>query len=234
MSKKESRQERKQQENKNESSNSGISKVYYWIIGILFIVLIGLVFFIFSQSGDDVAIEDDSASDSEMVEEDPNGTNETETGTETEEDTSEEDTTDESDQSDDTSDESEDTEENTSTDEEETTEEDTTEEDTTDEDASESEEDSTAVNEDAPLNESYAVDYGEGSADRVAIREQVMQATGLGNDLIEWWVGNNGPGRVVATVSNGEQTEHYEVYLQYGDGSWHVTSYQQLAENPGN
>jgi len=236
MSKNESRQERKQQENKNESSSSGISKVYYWIIGILFIVLIGLVFFIFSQSGDDVNIEDDSASDSEMVEESPNGTNETESGTETEEDTSTDDTTDESDQtgvSDETTDETEDT-AGTEDTEEDTTEEDTStdEDDTTDEDTSE--DDSTAVNEDAPLNESYAVDYSEGSADRIAIREQVMQTTGLGNDLIEWWVGNNGPGRVVATVSNGEQTEHYEVYLQYGDGSWHVTSYEQLAENPGN
>ena len=60
-----------------------------------------------------------------------------------------------------------------------------------------------------------------------------MQATGLNDNLIEWWVGNNGPGQVVANVSNAEQTEHYEVYLQYGDGSWHVTSYEELAENPG-
>ena len=83
-----------------------------------------------------------------------------------------------------------------------------------------------------PHDTSHATDYGSGSADRVEIKERVMEVTGLGDNLIESWVGNDGPGRVVATVSSRDQSEHYEVYLQYGDGSWSVESYQRLSENP--
>lgn len=92
----------------------------------------------------------------------------------------------------------------------------------------EDDEDETVVSEDAPLDTDHAVDYTNGSADRIAIKNKVMQVTGLGNDLIENWVGNNGPGRVVADVHDPEQTEIYRVYLQYGDGDWHVTSYERL------
>ena len=88
------------------------------------------------------------------------------------------------------------------------------------------------VADDLPYDTSYATDYSNGSSDRVEIKEQVMEVTGLGSDLIENWVGNDGPGRVVATVSSADQTEHYEVFLQYGDGSWSVEKYQRLSEIP--
>src|SRR5699024_11681482 len=47
-----------------------------------------------------------------------------------------------------------------------------------------------------------SVDYNDGSNDRVQIKNEIMAATGLNDDLIEWWIGNDGPGRVEATVSD--------------------------------
>lgn len=211
MSKNESRRERRKQANNtnnepNSNKGPGISKVYYWIIGGLFLVLLLLIIFIFSRSGDDVNLgEEDQTS---IVQDSETESNETEETEETEQPTEEQ-------------------EENEDPETEEP------EEDTEDDQEDTDEEESTTVDEDAPLDESHAVDYSDGSSDRTAIKSQIMQATGLNDNLIEWWVGNNGPGQVVANVSNAEQTEHYEVYLQYGDGSWHVTSYEELAENPG-
>lgn len=211
MSKNESRRERRKQANNtnnepNSNKGPGISKVYYWIIGGLFLILLLLIIFIFSRSGDDVNLgEEDQTS---IVQDSETESNETEETEETEQPTEEQ-------------------EENEDPETEEP------EEDTEDDQEDTDEEESTTVDEDAPLDESHAVDYSDGSSDRTAIKSQIMQATGLNDNLIEWWVGNNGPGQVVANVSNAEQTEHYEVYLQYGDGSWHVTSYEELAENPG-
>lgn len=212
MSKNESRRERRKQANNtnnepNSNKGPGISKVYYWIIGGLFLVLLLLIIFIFSRSGDDVNLgeEEDQTS---IVQDSETESNETEEIEETEQPTEEQEENDDP--------ETEEPEEDTEDDQEDT-----------------DEEESTTVDEDAPLDESHAVDYSDGSSDRTAIKSQIMQATGLNDNLIEWWVGNNGPGQVVANVSNAEQTEHYEVYLQYGDGSWHVTSYEELAENPG-
>ncbi len=102
------------------------------------------------------------------------------------------------------------------------------------EESEETDTDATSVNEDAPLDTDHAVDYNSGSADRIAIKEKVMQATGLGNDLIENWIGNNGPGRVTADVYSPDKSEVYRVYLQYGDGDWHVTSYESLNSIPEN
>lgn len=102
------------------------------------------------------------------------------------------------------------------------------------EDETEEEDEQTIVNEDAPYDSDYAIDFNGGSADRIAIKEKIIEATGLGNDLIEYWVGNNGPGRVSATVASPDQSEIYEVKLQYGDGEWHVTNYNSLDSLPDN
>lgn len=225
MSKNNSRRERKNQQDNsvnNSSQSGGISKVYYWIIGILFLILALLIVFIFNRSGNDVNLSDEEDQSALVQDETVDDTAtedaaDSETTEETEE-AAEEDTTEETEES------AEETEEDT--------EEEADVEEPEEEDPTEGE--STIVNEDAPHDPDYAIDFDGGSADRTAIKNQVMQATGLSSDLIEWWVGNDGPGRVRATVSNSAQTEHYEVYLQYGDGSWQVTSYERLSSNPGN
>lgn len=202
----ESRRARKKAENNrkiNDDPSSGISKAYYWAIGILFVILIGLTIFIFAQSGNNINLEDEN--------------NQTE-------ETQEQQVGDETNETEDTAG-SDDTDSTEATGPEETSEAD---EDTTDE----SEEENATVNVDAPLDEDYQVDYADGSADRLAIKNQVIQVTGLDNNLIEWWVGNNGPGQVKTTVSNRDQSEVYRVYLQFGDGSWHVTNYETLPEVP--
>lgn len=203
MSKNESRVERKKEsKNLQEKSKLSLNKMYYWIIGFLFLVLFVLVLFIFSRSGDNVNVTDDQ-DQTEIVDEEieqsnsTNGAEQSESDAEVVEEPAED-------------------EENTESEEELETEEET------------------VVNEDAPIDESYAVNYNSGSADRVAIKEEIMQATGLGNDLIEYWVGNNGPGRVTATVANPDQSRIYEVQLQYGEGEWYVTSYQPLDTLPEN
>lgn len=226
MSRKESRRERKKKESSTNraSYRGGISRIYYIVIGVLFLILIGLVIFIFSRSGDDVALnqEDESA----IVQD-------TEEPTITEENTEQTENTEAPDETAETAEESQ-SEEPESTEEEQNSEEEVEEEPETEETTDEqelSEGETATVSEDAPHDPDHAVDYNAGSSDRVAIKNQIMQATGLGSDLIEWWIGNNGPGRVVATVSDSSQSEYYEVYLQYGEGSWHVTSYQRVSGN---
>lgn len=243
MSKNESRRQRKQTDIKTTDSRAdnrgGLSKVYYWVIGILFLILILLVVFIFSRSGagDDVnladkdngaevvqdgasdAVDDGTADDSA---DDENAETEAESAeTETDAEAEAEDEPEEADDSE-------------AADEAEADAEDEEDADTEDDATDIAPGETTTVDEDAPHDAGYAVNYNEGSADRGAIRSQVMQATGLGNDLIEWWVGNDGPGRVVATVSNPDRSEVYRVFLQYGDGSWHVRSYERLAAVPDN
>lgn len=229
MNENESRRARRRSNNKSEdNSPKGISNVFYWIIGILFLILIGLAIFIFSRSGEDVNLDaenDQSAVVQEQPNEEPADDNEaasennqepTEEPEENQEETTEQ------------------PEDENNTENEAGEEEETDTEDTPDETETPEPGDNVAVNEDAPLNEGYAVDYSDGSSDRIAIRNQVIQTTGLGNNLIEWWIGNNGPGRVEATVSSRDESEVYRVYLQHGDGSWHVTSYERLSEVPAN
>lgn len=222
MNENESREARKKEENKrNLSKRNGLGKIYYWVIGILFLILLLLIFFIFSRSGGNINLNSDdngssSVSDIENVEdtETEDQTDKTE-GSETIEEEPAEDNTDNEDESDN----------------EENSEEDTDEGDQAD-DVEPGE--STVIDDSAPHDSSHAIDYNDGSADRVAIKNQIMEATGLGSDLTEWWVGENGPGRVEATVTNPSQSEIYRVYLQYGDGNWHVTSYERLNSNPYN
>lgn len=215
MSKNESRQERKNR--KDQITNTGESrtstnKIYYWIIGILFVVLVLLVLFIFTRSGNDIKLEDTQDQTANIQEENKVETPSEDQNTATDVQETEEEDSNETEEVDET----------------ETTED--------DEDSQESENlevgESETVTNDLPHDTSHATDYSNGSADRIEIKERVMEVTGLGNDLIENWVGNDGPGRVVATVSSRDQTEHYEVYLQYGDGRWNVESYRRLSENP--
>lgn len=215
MSKNESRQERKNRKDQitnTRESRTSTNKIYYWIIGILFVVLVLLVLFIFTRSGNDIKLEDTQDQTANIQEENKVETPSEDQNTATDVQETEEEDSNETEEVDET----------------ETTED--------DEDSQESENlevgESETVTNDLPHDTSHATDYSNGSADRIEIKERVMEVTGLGNDLIENWVGNDGPGRVVATVSSRDQTEHYEVYLQYGDGRWNVESYQRLSENP--
>jgi cytoskeletal protein RodZ len=65
----------------------------------------------------------------------------------------------------------------------------------------------------------HTTDYSDGSQDRIEIKRAVSEVTGLDPDnMTEHWVGNGGDQKVVATVSNGEQTEIYRVFLSWVDG----------------
>lgn len=218
MSKNESRVERKSEDkNLQGKSKASLNKVYYWIIAFLFLVLFVLVLFIFNKSGDKVDLIDDEEN-TEQVEGESNDNDSTEEDSNDEEITEAEQESEENDENNEEQANSEDQEDN---------------EDEEDNEV-ENAEDETAVNEDAPHDSNYAINYNSGSADRIAIKEEIMKVTGLGSDLTEYWVGNNGPGRVKATVANPDKSKIYEVELQYGDGNWHVTNYQSLNSLPEN
>lgn len=71
--------------------------------------------------------------------------------------------------------------------------------------------------------------YDTGSQDRIEIKQAVMSATGLGEDLTEHWVGNGGDQKVVATVS--DNSEIYRVNLSWVDQQgWQVTKVERLKE----
>lgn len=206
-----SRIDRKKQDNqqKQNPSDSEISKIYYIVIGILLLILIGLIIFIFNRSGDNVNLNDgdnqtDGSEQVEPIEPDNN---------------SDSDGTDNSDEVEVPDDNEPETPDNT--------------EDNSGSNNADSEQigETVIVNNEAPHDSDHAVEYAAGSSDRIAIKNRVIEVTGLDNDLIEWWIGNDGPGRVKATVSNRESTIYYDVYLQYGEGNWHVTRYQRISGN---
>lgn len=210
MAKNDSRRERKKiQKNRRTDDKNKLNKVYYWVIGILFLILLLLVVYIFAKSGDNLDLSDDEDNTSIVQEEETDAKGDP-SENQTKDEKAEEDTEEQPD-------------ENRQEDEKE------------DEDEEEEdEEDEDSVNEDAPLDTDHDVNYNSGSGDRIAIKDKVMQATGLGNDLVESWVGNNGRGRVTADVYSPDKSDIYRVYLQYGDGEWHVTSYDSLSSVPNN
>lgn len=231
--------------------NSGkIEKIYYVVIGLLIVILGGLVIFIFSNRDDALTEGDqDATPDSELItdngeeddtEEEPEEDTETpaedeETEEETEEPVEEPEEDTESEETDEDAETDADTDSETDTEEEAETEDEpeeevdetdeAAEEDTTDED----EADDADINAEAPLDESYNINFGEGSSDRNAIASNASAVSGISQgSMITWWVGNNGPGRAFTIVSDSGRNTVYRVELQYGEGSWHVTSAQEL------
>lgn len=208
-----------------DQKNKNPEYIYYAIIALLLIILIGIAVFIYSNR--------DTATDTT----DDNGTFDSEemTDSDNEEDgmiIEENDEEDESDAPDEADDAEEDEAEETDTD---TSDEDETDDADTDDngDTDETDESEVSVNDDAPLDESYVPNYNNGSADRNAIAGLVSSVTGLDqSSMITWRVGNNGPGRVFAVMSDSSQNDVYRTFLQYGDGEWHVTAYEQLPEVP--
>lgn len=219
--------------------NNTPEKIYYGIIAVLLVVLIGIMVFIFVNRESAVDFDADNGTpDSEIL---TDSDEEDEEETEPEEDTDEEDqdeeepdevVQDEDQNGDDEDEQAADTEEDTDDDAEEETVDES--EDETEEDQDDtSDETSFEVTEDAPLDESHNTNYSEGSSDRVAIANAVSSVTGLNqSDMITWRVGNNGPGQVFAVMSDSGRNDVYRVLLQFGDGQWHVTSVEELAEVP--
>lgn len=213
---------------RNNSTNSKLEKVYYVVIGILLLVLIGLVIFIFANRGNNTdQISENPTPGSEEIAGDSDEEEEQEdTEMDTEEEvTDETDLEDEEEPTDDEEDVEED-QEDTDTEEAENGDDDGEEEEETDDEEME-------VADDVPLDESYVPDYSEGSTDRNAIAQAASSVTGISQgDMITWWVGNNGPGRVETTISDSSQNEVYTVQLQYGDGEWHVTNVEEESGVP--
>ncbi|MDC3413303.1 YrrS family protein [Aquibacillus sp. 3ASR75-11] len=63
--------------------------------------------------------------------------------------------------------------------------------------------------------------------------DAVSLATGLSKDnMIQWWVTNNGEQSIVATVTNNEQTENYRAYVTWIENEgWKPTKVEVLKEN---
>lgn len=77
----------------------------------------------------------------------------------------------------------------------------------------------------------HTTNYDDGSDDRIEIKRAVMSVTDLGDDMIEWRIGNGGDQKVIATVSNPEQTDIYRVLLSWIDNQgWQVTKVEKLQE----
>lgn len=76
----------------------------------------------------------------------------------------------------------------------------------------------------------HTTDYSDGSQDRIEIRRAVSYVTGIPeNDMIEWRVENGGEQKVIATVSNRDESEYYRVYLDWLDGEgWKPTLSERI------
>lgn len=77
----------------------------------------------------------------------------------------------------------------------------------------------------------HTTNFDNGSQDRIEIKQAVMSATDLGEEMTEHWIGNDGDQKVVATVANPGNSEIYRVYLSWIDHEgWQVTKVERLKE----
>ena len=79
----------------------------------------------------------------------------------------------------------------------------------------------------------HTTDYNNGSQDRIEIKQASANATDLSvGDMIEWRVENNGDQKVVATISDTQQTKTYRVFLSWiSNKGWQPTKVEQLKVN---
>ena len=79
----------------------------------------------------------------------------------------------------------------------------------------------------------HTTDYNNGSQDRIEIKQASANATGLSvEDMIEWRVENNGDQKVVATVSDTQQTKTYRIFLTWIENEgWQPNKVEQLKAN---
>ncbi len=79
----------------------------------------------------------------------------------------------------------------------------------------------------------HSINFSDGSQDRKEMRKAAAVATGLDKEtLTVWWVSRNGDQKVLATVSNSENTEVYRAYMTWvEDQGWKPTKVEKLKEN---
>ena len=79
----------------------------------------------------------------------------------------------------------------------------------------------------------HTVTFADNSQDRLEMRKAILLATELEeDDYREWWLGNGGDQKVIATVSNNSQSEIYRVYLSWIDNEGlQPTKVEELKEN---
>src|SRR5690625_91136 len=78
----------------------------------------------------------------------------------------------------------------------------------------------------------HVTNYNDGSDDRIEIKHATSNVTGIAeDDMIEWWVGNDGPQKVFSVISDKEKTDYYKVYLSWIDHEgWQVTKVEKIKE----
>lgn len=78
----------------------------------------------------------------------------------------------------------------------------------------------------------HVTDYNDGSADRIEIKRAVSQATGVSeDDMVEYWIGNDGEQRVTATIMQLSSGKYFKTYLTWNDGKgWQVTRYDEIRD----
>ncbi|SHF66986.1 YrrS family protein [Ornithinibacillus halophilus] len=69
--------------------------------------------------------------------------------------------------------------------------------------------------------------------DRIEMEKAIRVATRLDeNNMVTWWLKNNGPQKVIGTVSDREETVIYRVYLSWIENQgWQPTLVEELSEN---
>lgn len=79
----------------------------------------------------------------------------------------------------------------------------------------------------------HTTNYNAGSQDRIEIKRATSAVTNInGDDMVEWRVENGGDQKVVATVSDKDETDIFRVYLSWIDiEGWQVTKLEKLKEN---
>ncbi|AGT32881.1 hypothetical protein M493_13195 [Geobacillus genomosp. 3] len=72
------------------------------------------------------------------------------------------------------------------------------------------------------------------SVDWKEMLDAVSYATGIApEEMIVWFIGNNGPNKAVATISTNDQTAHYKVYIEWvTNEGWKPTKVQKLKQKP--
>src|SRR5699024_9473289 len=82
----------------------------------------------------------------------------------------------------------------------------------------------------------HTTNYYNGSQDRKEIKEikeAVIKVTKVDEDnMVEWRVENGGDQKVIATISDDNETEFYRVYLSWIDNEgWQVNKFEELKKN---